>query len=283
MGTRIMTANATTAVPSNVLDVHGLTLVDTLTGKRLVKDIGFRLERGKSLGIVGESGSGKSLTCKAILGILPENVAVASGRIEFDGIDVTRFDHDQWRPLRAVRIAAVFQDPASYLNPSIPVGKQLAQVLRKRAQVPDDEVTDRALALFERVGLRNPALVYRQYPHELSGGMLQRIVIAIAVAANPILLIADEATTALDVTVQAEVLDLITELRAQHQLSLIFVTHDLAVVAQISDHLIVMRDGVIVESGPTRRVLDAPEHPYTRLLIQDHLEYGLDKLIDAEA
>ncbi|WP_216669003.1 ABC transporter ATP-binding protein [Paraburkholderia xenovorans] len=262
-----------------VLQVQGLSIAETQTGRRLVQDIGFALQRGQSLGIVGESGSGKSLTCKAILGILPENLSVAAGRIEFDGFDVTRFDHEAWRPLRAVRIAAVFQDPGSYLNPSITVGKQLAQVLRDRADVPADDVKEHALALFERVGLRDPARVYAQYPYELSGGMLQRIVIAIAVAAHPILLIADEATTALDVTVQAEVLDLLADLREQYALSLIFVTHDLAVVAQISDHLLVMRDGEIVESGPTQHVLQAPRHVYTKLLIQDHLEYGLDKFV----
>lgn len=262
-----------------VLQVQGLSIAETQTGRRLVQDIGFALQRGQSLGIVGESGSGKSLTCKAVLGILPENLSVAAGRIEFDGFDVTRFDHAAWRPLRAVRIAAVFQDPGSYLNPSITVGKQLAQVLRDRADVPADDVKEHAQALFERVGLRDPARVYAQYPYELSGGMLQRIVIAIAVAAHPILLIADEATTALDVTVQAEVLDLLADLREQYALSLIFVTHDLAVVAQISDHLLVMRDGEIVESGPTQHVLQAPRHVYTKLLIQDHLEYGLDKFV----
>ena len=263
-----------------VLQVQDLIITNTLTGEALVKGVSFSLQRGTSLGIVGESGSGKSLTCKAILGILPDNLKITSGHIVFDGINVTHFGNDQWRPLRAVRISAVFQDPGSYLNPSITVGKQLAQVLRQRTTAPAKEVDARALTMFTRVGLRNPALVYGQYPYELSGGMLQRIVIAIAVAAQPILLIADEATTALDVTVQAEVLDLLTDLRAQGALSLVFVTHDLAVVAQISDDLIVMCDGGIVESGSTQHLLSEPQHPYTQLLIQDHLEYGLDKFID---
>ncbi|WP_144631045.1 ABC transporter ATP-binding protein [Bordetella genomosp. 13] len=264
---------------TKVLEVENLAISDRHTGRVLVRGIQFSLARGGRLGIVGESGSGKSLTCKAILGILPDNLHVSAGRIRFDGHDVTHFSHEDWLPLRANRISAVFQDPGSYLNPSIPVGRQLAQVLRHRAGLPVQDIHARTLELFRQVGLRDPAQVHDRYPHELSGGMLQRIVIAIAVAAEPILLIADEATTALDVTVQAEVLDLISDLREQRALSLVFISHDLAVVSQVADHVIVMRDGAVVEAGPTHRVLSAPADSYTQLLIQDHLEYGLDKFL----
>ncbi|WP_326544338.1 ABC transporter ATP-binding protein [Pseudorhodoferax sp.] len=264
-----------------LLQVENLTIADPATGQALVHHVGFALAPGRTLGIVGESGSGKSLTCKAILGILPGNLAIRSGRVRFDGHDVTRYGHADWLPLRATRIAAVFQDPGSYLNPSLSVGRQIAQVLRHRAGVAEDAVHDRACALFAQVGLRDPAAVYQRHPHELSGGMLQRIVIAIAVAADPVLLIADEATTALDVTVQAEVLDLLAELRAARGLAQIFVSHDLAVVAQVADEVIVMREGAIVEAGPTREVLTQPVHPYTRLLIRDHREYGLDRFTEA--
>ena len=264
-----------------VLQVENLTIADVATGRPLVHNISFALAAGRTLGIVGESGSGKSLSCKAILGILPENLAIRSGRVQFDGHDVTRYGHAEWLPLRATRIAAVFQDPGSYLNPSLTVGRQIAQVLRHRASVAQAQIHALACALFAQVGLRDPAAVYARHPHELSGGMLQRIVIAIAVAADPVLLVADEATTALDVTVQAEVLDLLAELRAARGLAQIFVSHDLAVVAQVADEIIVMREGSIVEAGPTREVLTQPVHPYTRLLIRDHREYGLDRLMEA--
>ena len=268
---------------SPLLRVENLTIADLGTGRALVHNISFSLAAGRTLGIVGESGSGKSLSCKAILGILPENLAVRAGQVHFDGHDVTRYGHAEWLPLRARRIAAVFQDPGSYLNPSLRVGSQLAQVLRHRAGVPEAQIHGRACSLFAQVGLRYPAAVYARYPHELSGGMLQRIVIAIAVAADPVLLIADEATTALDVTVQAEVLDLLAELRAARGLAQIFVSHDLAVVAQVADEVLVMREGAIVEAGPTREVLTQPVHPYTRLLIRDHREYGLDRFTQAVA
>jgi peptide/nickel transport system ATP-binding protein len=266
-----------------LLQVENLTIADTATGRALVHNISFALAAGRTLGIVGESGSGKSLSCKAILGILPANLAIRSGRVQFDGHDVTHYGDAQWLPLRARRISAVFQDPGSYLNPSLRVGSQLAQVLRHRMHLPEDQIHGRACALFAQVGLRDPATVYARYPHELSGGMLQRIVIAIAVAAEPVLLIADEATTALDVTVQAEVLDLLAELRAQRGLAQIFVSHDLAVVAQVADEVLVMREGAIVEAGSTREVLTRPVHPYTQLLIRDHREYGLDRFMEEAA
>ncbi len=176
----------------------------------------------------------------------------------------------------------MFQDPGSYLNPSIPVGKQLAEVLRVKTGLARRVATQRSIELFASLGLRDPGLVALQYPHELSGGMLQRVLIAIALAENPRVLIADEATTALDVIVQAEVLDVLADLREVLDLSLILVSHDLAVVAQVCDEVVVLRDGVIVEAGPTARVLVDPQHPYTRLLVENHARYGIERFLTGE-
>ena len=252
-------------------------------GTELVHGVDFSLAPGEALGIVGESGSGKSLTCRAILGILPGGIDVTAGSIDFDGIELTDLGRKQWRPLRGTRIAAVFQDPASYLNPSIRVGEQLAEALRSTLGLSRADAKRRGLALFRKMGLTDADTVYRQYPHELSGGMLQRVLIAIAVSAEPELLIADEATTALDVTVQAEVLDLLEDLREELGLALVLVSHDLAVVAQVCDSVIVMRDGAVVESGRAEDLLTAPRHEYTRQLVDNHREYGLESFTGQEA
>ncbi|WP_207837884.1 ABC transporter ATP-binding protein [Williamsia soli] len=261
-----------------VSDLH-ISLTD---GTELVRGVDFVLNRGGALGIVGESGSGKSLTCRATLGILAEGVEVTKGSIEFDGIELTALGAKEWRPLRGTRISAVFQDPAAYLNPSIRVGEQLAEALRSTVGLSRKEAKVRAVELFAKMGLREPASVYRQYPYELSGGMLQRVVIAIAVSAEPELLIADEATTALDVTVQAAVLDLIDDLRIELGLALVLVSHDLAVVAQVCDDVIVMRDGLVVEAGPAERLLREPRHDYTRQLVDNHRDYGLEAILEKE-
>jgi peptide/nickel transport system ATP-binding protein len=264
----------------SLLAVRDLWIGSDASGLELVRGVSLDLHAGGSIGIVGESGSGKSLTCRAILGILPPGISRRAGTIAFAGVDTTRFGEKQWRPLRGRRIAAVFQDPASYLNPSIPVGLQLAESLRVVGGLTRHESRRRAVELLGSMGLRNPERVYSRYRHELSGGMLQRVLIAIAVGNEPDLLIADEATTALDVTVQAEVLDLIQDLRERRGLTLLVVSHDLAVVAQVADHVIVLRDGHVVESGRAAQVLAAPRHEYTRLLVRDHEEYGLDRFHD---
>ncbi|AEA23983.1 ABC transporter ATP-binding protein [Pseudonocardia benzenivorans] len=250
----------------------------------LVSGVDLRLDRGATLGVVGESGSGKSLTCRSILGILPPGLRNGDGTVvEFDGTDLRGLDERGWREYRGTRIGAVFQDPASYLNPSIGVGAQLAEVLRVRVGLGRRAARDRAVELLADMGLRDPARVYRQYPFELSGGMLQRVLIAVAISAEPDLLIADEATTALDVTVQAEVLDLLADLRDRTGLALLLVSHDLAVVAQVCDEVIVMRDGAVVERGRAGDVLAAPSHPYTRSLIDAHTRYGIEKFRLEEA
>ncbi len=261
---------------SALLTVEGLRI--DAGGSVLVDDVAVTVGRGESVGIVGESGSGKSLTCRAVLGILPEGLNVAATTIDFDGTDLRALDERAWRRIRGTRISAVFQDPGSYLNPSLTVGRQLAEVLRFKAGHSRRAARTEAIALFDQLGLREPHLVSRRYPHELSGGMLQRVLIAIAIAEGPDLLIADEPTTALDATVQAEVLDVLADLRRERGLALLFVSHDLAVVAQVCDRMLVMRHGRVVEEGSTADVLTAPRHAYTRMLRDSHEEYGLDRI-----
>lgn len=262
----------------SVLSVRDL-WVNNGQDQPIVKGISFDLPRGGTLGIVGESGSGKTILLKSILGVLPNNINIVSGSIELFGTDVLELNENSWRPLRGQRISAIFQDPGSYLNPSIPVGKQLAEVLRVRGRLSRRRARQEALAAFEKLHLHNPEQVYYQYPFELSGGMLQRVLMAIALCLNPEILIADEATTALDVTVQAELLDLLRELKTELELSLILVSHDLAVVAQTADYVLVMKDGEVVEEGTTEQVLRFPKATYTQLLVHEHAHYGLDKFL----
>ncbi|GEL25118.1 hypothetical protein PSU4_40720 [Pseudonocardia sulfidoxydans NBRC 16205] len=273
--------SADAAVPA-LLTVRDLSVHTADT--TLVSGVDLSVARGGALGIVGESGSGKSLTCRSVLGILPAGLRGGDDTaITFDGTDLRGLDDRGWLGVRGTRIGAVFQDPASYLNPSIAVGRQLAEVLRVRVGLGRRAARDRALALLADMGLRDPALVYRQYPFELSGGMLQRVLIAVAISAEPDLLIADEATTALDVTVQAEVLDLLADLRERTGLALVLVSHDLAVVAQVCDEVVVMRDGTVVERGAAADVLNAPTHPYTRSLVDAHARYGIERFRLQEA
>ena len=232
-----------------------------------VHGVDLTLARGEALGLVGESGSGKTLTCRAILGALPGACSVAEGSIDLDGTELTRLDAAGWRGLRSTRIGAVFQDPASYLNPSLPVGRQLAEVLRIKGGLGRRAARARAVELLDAVGLRRPAEVSRQLPAHLSGGMQQRVMLAIAVSCDPDLLIADEPTSALDVKVQAEILALLRALRERFGLSLLLVSHDLAVVAELCDRIAVFHRGVIVETAPTAELLQAPQHPYTRALL----------------
>ncbi|WP_432988317.1 ABC transporter ATP-binding protein [Dactylosporangium sp. CA-233914] len=236
-------------------------------GAEAVRQVSLSLHKGQSLGLVGESGSGKTLTCRAILGVLPPGVAVSGGRVTLGDTDLTALTRTGWDRVRGSRLAAVFQDPGSYLNPSLTVGRQLAEQLRLKRGLPRRATRAAAVELLAAMGLRRPGTVYDQYPHELSGGMLQRALIAIAVAGGPELLVADEATTALDPAVQAEVLDLLRDLRERDGLALLLVSHDLAVVAQVCDRVAVFYAGEIVEQGPTAEVIAGPRHPYTEALL----------------
>lgn len=257
--------------PEVTLRVENLAIDVGQDRRAAVRGVGFHVGRGESVGLVGESGSGKTLTCRSVLGLLPPGCELAGGSILLgegaDEADLVTASRRTWDRIRGTRLAAVFQDPASYLNPSLTVGHQLAEQLRVKRRVSRRQAHERSVELFGEVGLHRPELVFHQYPHELSGGMLQRVLIAIAVALEPELLIADEATTALDVVIQAEILQLLSRLRRTHRLSLLLVTHDLAVVAETCDRILVMYGGEIVESGPTAQVLGDPQHPYTRALL----------------
>jgi ABC-type dipeptide/oligopeptide/nickel transport system ATPase component len=256
--------------------------VNSIDKAELVEDMGFSLRRGQALGIVGESGSGKTLTIRAVLGILPKSLKETSGTVEILRRDTADFSKQDWLDIRGNSISAVFQDPGSYLNPSIWLGRQVAEVLRVKKKLSRRQAKAETLRLFEAVHLREPHLIYEQYVHELSGGMLQRVLIAAAIALGPDVLIADEATTALDVTVQSEILDLLQELQETQGLSLVLISHDLAVIAQLSDEVLVMRSGTVIEHGPARQVLHNPQHEYTQLLITEHERFGLDRFLNSD-
>ncbi|RYB94693.1 ABC transporter ATP-binding protein [Nocardioides oleivorans] len=260
------TSPTTSPTASPVLEVSGL---QVSVGDHLVAvhDVSFSIGLGESVGLVGESGSGKTLTCRSVLGLLPATGEIDHGRIVLGGTELTGASRRTWNDVRGTRLGAVFQDSASYLNPSLTVGHQLAEQLRVKRGMSRSDAHSRAVELFAEVGLHDPEGVFHQYPHELSGGMQQRVLIAISVSCEPELLIADEATTALDVVIQAEILDLLDRLRETHGLSLLLVTHDLAVVAETCERILVMYGGEIVESGTTEEVLARPRHPYTQALM----------------
>ena len=257
-----------TAPGAAVLTVDGLHITVGAGRAEAVRDVSFSVRAGEAVGLVGESGSGKTLTCRSVLGVNAPGVAVSGGSIDLSGTDLTTLGARAWEQVRGSRLGAVFQDPASYLNPSLTVGRQLAEPLRLRLGLKRAEARERAVELFASVGLHRPEEVYHRYPHELSGGMLQRVLIAVAVACEPELLVADEATTALDTVVQAEVLELLARLRTERGLALLLVTHDLAVVAEVCDRILVFYAGEIVEDGPTAEVVAAPAHPYTEALLR---------------
>lgn len=251
--------------PEPLLRIENLTIGTGTT--QLVHGVSLEVAKGEIVGVVGESGSGKTLTCRAVLGLLPGSTQVTGGRITLGAQDVAGFTDRQWGAVRGRRVGAVFQDPASYLNPSLTIGRQLAEVLKHTGDVARHEIKERSVELLRSLGLRDTERILRQHPFELSGGMLQRALLAVAIAGDPELLIADEATTALDVTVQAEVLDLLEKLRVERGMAILLVSHDLALVAERTDRVAVLRGGYKVEEGPTTQVVAAPRHDYTRELL----------------
>ncbi|HET9000750.1 MAG TPA: ABC transporter ATP-binding protein [bacterium] len=247
--------------PRDVLRVEALT-VAFRGGRPVVRGVSFEIAPGEAFGLVGESGSGKSLTCRAILRLLPRG-ATGGGRVTYGAHSLLELAEAEMQALRGSTIAMIFQDPMTALNPVLRVGDAIAQVIRSHEGLGARAARTRALEMMERVGIRDAARRAAAYPHEFSGGMRQRIHIAMALAARPTLLLADEPTTALDVIVQAEILRLLDTLRREQGMSLLLVSHDFRVVAGLCDRVGVMYAGELVELGPTRTVLLRPEHPYT--------------------
>ncbi|HXE81626.1 MAG TPA: ABC transporter ATP-binding protein [Vicinamibacterales bacterium] len=232
-----------------------------------VRDVSFSIARGTTLGLVGESGSGKSVTALSIIRLLEPPGRIAGGTVRFRGTDLLSLPEHEMRRVRGAGIGFIFQEPMSALNPVISVGDQIAEALVVQGLAGWREGRRRAVELLDAVRLPEPVRRARDYPHQLSGGMRQRVMIAIALACRPPLVIADEPTTALDVTIQAEVLDLLRDLRQEYRLSLLLITHDLGVVAEMADRVAVMYAGEIVEEAPVRQIFQAPAHPYTRGLL----------------
>lgn len=231
-----------------------------------VRGVDFELKKGETVAIVGESGSGKSVSTKAVMGILQANAVVESGRILYDGQDLLQLDEKGMKEIRGKRIGLIFQDPMSALNPIMKVGKQITEVLLKRG-LDRKQAREEALKLMKDVGIPQAETRFEQYPFQFSGGMRQRIVIAIALAGEPEILICDEPTTALDVTVQARILEMINRIKEERNLSVIFITHDLGVVANMADRVYVMYAGKIVETGTVQEIFFEPAHPYTWALL----------------
>jgi oligopeptide/dipeptide ABC transporter ATP-binding protein len=232
-----------------------------------VDGVSFSVERGKTLGIVGESGCGKSVTALSIMGLLVPAARIETGAIRFDGRDLTKLSERELEDIRGRQIAMIFQDPMTSLNPTITIGTQLTETMQRHLDVSRDEARKRAVGLLEEVHIPNARQRLDDYPHRYSGGMRQRVMIAIALSCNPKLLIADEPTTALDVTVQAGILDLLEELRNEHEMSMIIITHDMGVIAEAADEVAVMYAGQIVEQASAEELFDHPEHPYTEALL----------------
>ncbi|QNJ94108.1 ABC transporter ATP-binding protein [Mycolicibacterium fluoranthenivorans] len=248
-----------------MLQVDGLTVSFATDGGevRAVDGVSFGLDAGEILAIVGESGSGKSVTAQTLLGLTRAPNATIGGAVHFDGTDLNELDDNGWRAVRGERIAMIFQDPMTSLNPVYRVGDQLIEMIRAHRDVSKAEARDRAVELLRSVGIPNPERRVRDYPHEFSGGMRQRVMIAMALSLDPDVLIADEPTTALDVTVQAQILRLLARLNSERGLAVVLITHDLGVVAEVADRVAVMYAGQIVEEASLDELFYDPQHPYT--------------------
>ena len=254
---------------TELLKVEHLT-ISLATGRDrvdIVRDVSFALAPGEVLGVVGESGSGKTLTTLALLRLLPRGIRIASGRILLDGRDVARLSERSLRAMRGSEISMVFQDPMSSLNPLFTIGAQLRAVLQAHRVVPKERMRTHVVDLLRRVHLPDAEGLVGRYPHELSGGMRQRVMIAMAIACRPRILVADEPTTALDVTVQSQILALLRELREESGVAIVYISHDLAVVSEIADRVAVMYAGSLVEEAPAAALFERPLHPYTQALL----------------
>lgn len=248
-----------------ILSIENLRIhFETFAGEvQAIRGVNLKLEKGETLALVGESGSGKSVTAKSIMKLLSNNAVVKEGTIIFKGENILEKSERDMQSIRGKKIAMVFQDPMTSLDPTMKIGKQITEVIIKHEKASKEEADKRAEELLELVGIPNAKERMKQYPHQFSGGQRQRIVIAIALACNPDVLIADEPTTALDVTIQAQILELLKELQQQFQMAIIFITHDLGVVANVADRVAVMYAGKVVEVGTADEVFYNPQHPYT--------------------
>ncbi len=254
-----------------ILDVKDLHVTFTTYGGTVqaVRGVDFHLKKGETLAIVGESGCGKSVTSNAVMKLIPAPPGrITNGEILFKGQDIIKMNEKKMRTIRGVNISMIFQDPMTALNPTLTIGTQLMEGIKQHLRVSDKEAKARALEMMHLVGIPNPEERLKQYPHQFSGGMRQRIVIAIALICEPELLIADEPTTALDVTIQAQILDLFEKIQEVTGVSIILITHDLGVVAKIADRIAVMYAGKIIETGTKREIFYHPQHPYTKGLLQ---------------
>ena len=278
--------------PNVVIDAKNIAVRFKVMGGEIeaVKDVSFTLHRGQTIALVGESGSGKSVTARAVMRLLSKRARVSEGTsILYDGKDMARLPQSQMRFLRGNRLSMIFQEPMSSLNPVYKIGTQLAEVLRIHTKISKAAAWARAIELLAEVQIPDPEARINQYPHQLSGGQRQRVMIAMALANNPDVLIADEPTTALDVTVQAEILNLIKALKAKTGMAVILITHDLTVVRQFADHVYVMQHGVVREQGATEQVFTNPQHPYTKRLLgaepkgqANALEVGQDTVLSGK-
>ncbi len=255
---------------NNLLSVTNLnTAFRTAEGElSAVRGISFSVDKGETLCIVGESGCGKSITSLSIMGLLPSNGIIKEGSIEFRDRDLTKLSKEELRKVRGKEISMIFQEPMTALNPVLTIGYQLREPLMLHQKISKREATVKGIDLLKQVGIPYPEKRMNQYPHELSGGMRQRVMIAIALACHPQLLIADEPTTALDVTIQAQILDLIQNLKDQFNMGVIMVTHDMGVVAEVADKVMVMYAGEKVEEGDVESIFNNPQHPYTQGLLR---------------
>lgn len=255
----------------NVLEVRNLSVTfHAITGEvQAVRDISFDLHKGSVTAIVGESGCGKSVTSKSIMGLIKKPGEISpESKIIFQGENIQEYTKKQWEEYRGQKCSICFQDALTALNPTMTIGKQIMEKIRAHKKVTKKEAWNEAVHMLELVGIPNPEYRMRQYPHEFSGGMRQRVMIAIAMTLNPALLIADEPTTALDVTVQADILDMMKEIQKQHGMSVLLITHDLGIVANFATEIIVMYAGKVVEQGSAEDIFYRPRHPYTKALLR---------------
>ena len=254
-----------------LLDVQGLTTA-FMTGRgeiTAIEDASFSLKEGEILGIVGESGSGKSVTALTIMGLLPTPPArIAAGSVKFQGQELTKLSSREMQRIRGPGIAMIFQEPMTSLNPVFSIGDQIMETIKAHENLPGATLRKRAIDMLDKVGIPSAARRLDDYPHQMSGGQRQRVMIAIALACNPKLLIADEPTTALDVTIQAQILDLLMDLRDEFRMAIMIITHNMGVIAETADRVLVMYAGRVIEEAPVARIFDHPVHPYTRGLLE---------------